>query len=56
MNNDQPSNNQFASTHTFGKQHVLNHMPRNEEDERLALRYLDKHAPDLVGMILGGVL
>jgi len=56
MNNDQPSNNQFASTHTFGKQHVLNHMPRNEEDERLALRYLDRCAPDLVGVILGGVL
>lgn len=56
MNNDQPSNNQYASALTFGKQHVLNHAPRNEEDERLALRYLDKHAPDLVGVILGGVL
>lgn len=56
MNNDQPSNNQYASALTFGKQHVLNHAPRNEEDERLALRYLDKRAPDLVGMIMGGVL
>lgn len=56
MNNDQPSNNQFASALTFGKQHVLNHAPRDLEAEKLALRYLDKRAPDLVGMILGAVL
>ena len=56
MNNDQPSNNQYSNAFTFGKQRVLNHVPRNEEDERLALRYLDKWAPDLVGVILGGVL
>lgn len=56
MNNDQPSNNQFSSNLTFGKQHVLNHAPRDLEAEERALRYLDRHAPDLVGMILGGVL
>jgi pyoverdine/dityrosine biosynthesis protein Dit1 len=49
-------NNTFAPAKTFGKQHVLNHAPRNLEEERLALRYLDKWAPDLVGVILGGVL
>jgi len=41
---------------TFTKQAVLNHVPRNLEEERRALTYLDKHAPDLVGVILGGVL
>jgi len=41
---------------TFTKQAVLNHVPRNVEEERLALRYLDNWAPDLVGVILGGVL
>jgi hypothetical protein len=56
MNNDQPSNNQFASALTFGKQHVLNHAPRDLEAEKLALRYLDKHAPELVGMVMGHLL
>lgn len=56
MNNDQPSNNQFSSNLTFGKQRVLNHVPRDEEVEARALRYLDKHAPDLVGMVMGHVL
>jgi hypothetical protein len=49
-------NNTFAPAKTFGKQHVLNHAPRNVEEEAAALRYLDKFAPDLVGMIMGGVL
>ena len=56
MNNDQPSNNQFSSNLTFGKQHVLNHAPRDLEAEARALRYLDKRAPDLVGMIMGHLL
>lgn len=56
MNNDQPSNNQYAAALTFGKQHVLNHAPRDHEAERRALTYLDKFAPDLVGMVLGHVL
>lgn len=56
MNNDQPSNNQFSANLTFGKQRVLNHVPRDQEQERLALRYLDKHAPDLCGMIMGHLL
>jgi hypothetical protein len=49
-------NNKFAPAKTFGKQHVLNHAPRNLEEERLALIYLDRHAPDLVGMIMGHLL
>jgi len=49
-------NNTFLPAKTFGKQHVLNHAPRNLEEERLALVYLDRKAPDLVAMILGGVL
>ena len=49
-------NNTFLPAKTFGKQHVLNHAPRNLEEERLALIYLDKFAPDLVGMIMGHVL
>ena len=56
MNNDQPSNNQFASALTFGKQHVLNHAPRDQQAEKLALTYLNKRAPDLVGMIMGHLL
>ena len=49
-------NNTYAPAKTFGKQHVLNHAPRNEQEERLALTYLDKWAPDLVGMIMGHLL
>jgi len=49
-------NNQYAPAKTFGKQHVLNHAPRNLEEERLALIYLDRKAPDLVGMIMGHLL
>jgi hypothetical protein len=49
-------NNQFARQQTFTKQHLLNEVPRDAEQERLALAFLDKHAPDLVGMIMGGVL
>lgn len=56
MNNDQPSNNQFSANLTFGKQRVLNHVPRDAELERLALRYLDRNAPDLVGVIMGHLL
>jgi len=41
---------------TFTKQAVLNHIPRNVDDERRALTYLDRHAPDLVGVIMGHVL
>lgn len=56
MNNDQPSNNQYAANLTFGKQRVLNHVPRDQEQERLALTYLDRNAPDLCGMIMGHLL
>jgi len=51
-----PANNTFQQVNAFGKQHVLNFAPRNLEDEKRALTYLDKHAPDLVAMVLGGVL
>ena len=49
-------NNTFLPAKTFGKQHVLNHAPRNVEEEAAALVYLDRHAPDLVGMIMGHLL
>jgi hypothetical protein len=50
------SNSQYVRNQTFGKQQVLNHVPRNLEEERLALQRLNRVAPDLVAMILGGVL
>jgi len=56
MNAQHPQNSNVQQVRTFTKQAVLNHVPRNLEEERLALRFLDKHAPDLVGVILGGVL
>ena len=49
-------NTQFTRQQTFTKQHVLNHAPRDLEAENRALVYLDKHAPDLVGMVMGHVL
>ena len=55
MNQD-PRNSQITAVKTFNNQHVLNDITRDVEAERLALRYLDKWAPDLVGMIMGGVL
>jgi len=56
MNAQHPLNSNVYQYKTFTKQAVLNHVPRNVDDERRALTYLDKHAPDLVGVILGGVL
>jgi len=54
--NQHPQNSNVQQLKTFTKQAVLNHVPRNLEDEALALRYLDRFAPDLVGVIMGGVL
>lgn len=54
--NQHPMNSNVQQLKTFAKQPILNHIPRSEDDERRALRYLDKHAPDLVGVIMGGVL
>jgi len=56
MNAQHPLNSNVYQVRTFSKQAALNHVPRNLEEEKLALRYLDKHAPDLVGVIMGGVL
>jgi len=56
MNAQHPQNSNVQQVRTFSKQAVLNHVPRNLEEERLALTYLDKFAPDLVGVIMGGVL
>jgi len=56
MNAQHPLNSNVYQYKTFTKQAVLNHVPRNVDEERLALRFLDKHAPDLVGVIMGGVL
>lgn len=44
------------STKTFSKQQILNDVARDPEAERLALNYLNRNAPDVIGMILGGVL
>jgi hypothetical protein len=49
-------NSTYTPNLTFGLQRVLNHVPRDQEEERLALVYLNRKAPDLIGMILGGVL
>jgi hypothetical protein len=54
--NKHPMNSTVQQLKTFAKQPILNHVPRNQDEERLALKYLDKHAPDLVGVIMGGVL
>jgi hypothetical protein len=50
------TNETFYPPQNFSKQAVLQHVPRSREDEAAALRYLDKHAPDVIGMVLGGVL
>jgi hypothetical protein len=49
-------NNTYAANITFTQQRILNHVPRDLEAERLALQRLDRMAPDLVAMVLGGVL
>jgi hypothetical protein len=46
----------FEPGSTFARNNILNYAERDPEQERLALRFLDKHAPDLVGVIMGGVL
>ena len=51
-----PRNNQFTRNQTFQNQHILNDVPRDAEVEAAALRYLNRHAPDLVGVIMGHVL
>jgi len=55
MNQD-PRNSTVTQTRTFTNQHVLNEVRRDPMEEMLALRFLDKYAPDLVGVIMGGVL
>jgi hypothetical protein len=49
-------NNSLKTVSAFSKQMVLNTVQRDHEAERLAKVYLDRKAPDLIGMILGGVL
>ncbi|MET0993137.1 MAG: hypothetical protein ABWY20_03225 [Mycobacterium sp.] len=46
----------FEPGSTFSRTPLLTLPPRNLEEERLALRYLDRMAPDLVGVVMGGVL
>jgi hypothetical protein len=55
MNQD-PRNSTLQQTRTFTNQHVLNEVRRDPVEEQLALRYLDKWAPDLVGVIMGHLL
>ena len=54
--NQHPMNSNVQQLKTFAKQPILNHIPRNEDDERRALNYMNKFAPDLIGMVLGDVL
>lgn len=49
-------NSTYTPNITFGKQQVLNHVPRNPEQERLALQRLNRLAPDLVGVVMGHLL
>ena len=45
-----------SDTRVFGRQQLLHNIPRDPEAEKRALTYLNRHAPDLVAMVLGGVL
>jgi len=56
MSNQDPRNSTFAQASVFSKQMVLNTVQRDHESERLAKVYLDRKAPDLIGMIMGHVL
>ena len=49
-------NSQYVRNQTFGKQQLLNHVPRDVEEERLALQRLNRVAPDLLGMVMGHLL
>jgi len=51
-----PANDTLQSSYVFGQQQILHTLTRDQEAERRALKYLDRFAPDLVPMILGGVL
>lgn len=51
-----PLNDTTQSSYVFGQQQILHTLTRDQEAERQALAYLDRHAPDLVAMVLGGVL
>lgn len=46
----------FEPGTTFTRQPLLNTVNLDQETEWLALTYLDKWAPDVTGMIMGGVL
>ena len=49
-------NSTLHTVSAFQKQMVLNTVQRDFEAERLAKVYLDRKAPDLLGMIMGHVL
>ncbi len=55
MNLD-PRNSTVSATKTFNNQHILNDIISDPEAERLALSYMNRHAPDLLGMVLGHCL
>ena len=56
MSNQDPRNSTLRTVSAFQKQMVLNTVQRDHEAERLAKVYLDRKAPDLLGMIMGHVL
>ena len=55
-NYQDPRNSTFSPVSAFQKQMILNTVQRNQSDEHLAKVYLDKHAPDLLGMVMGHLL
>jgi hypothetical protein len=49
-----PSNDLLGNAPVFDRNFtLLDHVTVPEQDRAAATRYLDKHAPDLMGMILG---
>lgn len=55
MNQD-PRNSTFQMVSAFEKQMVLHHTQPEQDQVQAAKSYLDRHAPDLIGMVLGAHL
>lgn len=53
MNAQHPQNSNVYQINTYGKQYVTNYAPTNHGERAAATSYLERHAPDLIGMILG---
>lgn len=53
--NQHPQNSNVYQINTYGKQYVTNYAPTNHSERAAATSYLERNAPDLLGMILGRV-